>query len=659
MTTTTTQKNYKAFLYRRDVLLSLMERQISLLSTLGIETWKETLQNLKERVSKDAFRVMVIGEFKVGKSTLINGLLGEEILPASRLPSTAIINEIKWGDLPRAIIHYKQSEDGTQQQPEEISVNKLEEYTVIQHEVSDNYVSPYEKVEIFWPLELCHNGVEIIDTPGLSESAIHEQITLSYLPKVDAIVFVFSSQMILSISELNIIENIKNYGYEDIFFVCNRFDLVRNKEKDSVKNYVRNKLSPHILPGKEGERVFFVSAVDALDGRLEGDEDLVINSGVPDLETKLEKFLTSDIGKIKLTRAVKILKESIQVAQEDIPNTKAMLKTEREKLEKRSPEIKESLNQLQFEREKIEVRISQFFQDLEILIYDKTDVFYQEFSNKIKEWTQEYEFQTEINIINPLKINEFVEENIEELVEYLKGKIEDEFIRWQSEELQPFIASRLEVLKQDLDVRISEFIYRVEELRLQLASREFSILGKNSISKIERLLLSSVSGVPTSGNHGWKEGVLSFGSKSIAAINILKAISMIGIIGIGSSSIIGAITAVVPIIASLAKTTDKLNQIIKEETSKRFSEAILKSRSEQAERLTAEIVRELNKSKSIVDKSLAQEIKSLEDQIALVLDEKSKGETNVMGKLEKLEEVSKKLKVLDGDVDEFITSLLT
>ena len=461
---------------------------------------------------------------------------------------------------------------------------------------------------------------------------------------------------------MKIIKNLKNLGHEDIFFVGNRFNSVRDREKDAVRNFAISKLSPYILPGKEEERAFFVSAIDALDGRLDGNEDLVINSGVPDLETELERFLVSDKGKIKLTRPVKILKESIQVAQEDIPKRKTMLQTNKEELEERYNNAQESLNKLQFEREKIEVRISQFFQDLERLIYDRTHIFYQELSNKIKEWTQKYEFPTEINFSLKLESVEIlVKEIVEELANYLKGKIEDEFIRWQSEELQPFIASRLERLKQDIDVRISEFIYEVEELSLQLASGEFSILEKNSISEIERLLLSSVSGVPTSGNSEWKEGVLSFGSKSIAAINVLKVISILGIGASASVGVIGAITAA-PIIASLTMTTNKLNQIIKDkikdETSKGFSEAILKSRSEQTERLTAEIVRELNKSKSIIDKSLVQEIKRVEDQIVSVLNEKNKGETHVKKKLEQLEEVSKELKVLNGDVDEFIDSLV-
>ena len=66
---------------------------------LGSETHIDTLKQLHQRVQSDRFKIMVLGEFKRGKSTFINALLGEEILPAYAVPCTAIINEIKSADV--------------------------------------------------------------------------------------------------------------------------------------------------------------------------------------------------------------------------------------------------------------------------------------------------------------------------------------------------------------------------------------------------------------------------------------------------------------------------------------------------------------------------------------------------------------------------------
>jgi hypothetical protein len=59
--------------------------------------------------------------------------------------------------------------------------------------------SPYEKVELFWPLELLKNGVEIIDSPGLNEHATRTKVTMDYLRRADAILMVLNAQAITDV----------------------------------------------------------------------------------------------------------------------------------------------------------------------------------------------------------------------------------------------------------------------------------------------------------------------------------------------------------------------------------------------------------------------------------------------------------------------------
>ena len=113
MVTTDVRKNYEAFLEKRGTLISMIDRQIALSTSLHIDTWVETLQRLEQRVSNDSFKVLIIGEFKRGKSTFINAMLGQDILPAYSTPCTAIINEVKWGQSPQALLHYLKHEDGS------------------------------------------------------------------------------------------------------------------------------------------------------------------------------------------------------------------------------------------------------------------------------------------------------------------------------------------------------------------------------------------------------------------------------------------------------------------------------------------------------------------------------------------------------------------
>ena len=100
--------------------------------------WEDTLHRLKERVQTDHFKVLVIGEFKRGKSTFINAMLGAEILPAYAKPCTAIINEVKWGDSPRALLHHVSPKNGLVPAVEEVPIEQIEDYVVIQDGVNQS-----------------------------------------------------------------------------------------------------------------------------------------------------------------------------------------------------------------------------------------------------------------------------------------------------------------------------------------------------------------------------------------------------------------------------------------------------------------------------------------------------------------------------------------
>ena len=73
-----------------------------------------------------------MGEFNRGKSTFINALLGQRVLPAYVLPTTAIINEVKWGQQRRAVLHHLPKKDGKVKPPLDIPIDQLEKYTTIQ-----------------------------------------------------------------------------------------------------------------------------------------------------------------------------------------------------------------------------------------------------------------------------------------------------------------------------------------------------------------------------------------------------------------------------------------------------------------------------------------------------------------------------------------------
>ena len=268
------------------------------------------------------------------------------------------------------------------------------------------------------------------------------------------------------------------------------------------------------------------------------------------LERELEKFLTNDRGRLKILEPAKDLQEAIKVAKQTVPERKAMLQTSREELEIRYQAAQEPLRLLELRRKQIGTRISQFSEDLEKVVYDKAKIFFSELPKRIKEWLKDYELKSEIDLkkIDPLNLDESIIRQVKpivhELSNYLGTMVEDAFIAWQPKEIQPFVSSRLETLKQDIDARASEFILQVDILKSQLSSGSSTPFIKESVSSLEKLLCSA--GVPANGSFGWTKAIFGFGSKKVMG-TVLNTV-VLAIVATAITIVIGSFVAA-PILA--------------------------------------------------------------------------------------------------------------
>jgi predicted GTPase len=274
------EEQYEGDRLRRSELSQYIDQVKQALLVLEMDAEQDSMARLKTVVESETFKVLVLGEFNAGKSTFINALLGKEILPSYAKPATAIINEIKWAEEPSALLHFQEPE----KDPQPVEASQLEKYVVIQDTLDEILENPYSYIELFWPIDLCKNHVEIIDSPGLNESAVREKVTLDYLNKVDAVVFVMSALRLgPSINEQETIKTLSKSGHEELFFVVNQFDLLRRqKDRDDVVQRANEKFSAH---GRRREKaIHFISALDALIGREGNQQDLVETSGILGLE---------------------------------------------------------------------------------------------------------------------------------------------------------------------------------------------------------------------------------------------------------------------------------------------------------------------------------------------------------------------------------------
>lgn len=662
-------EQYQNFHKKRDRLGEIIQKQQAVVRSLNMTGWEDILHRLGDRVREDNFKVLVLGEFKRGKSTFINALLGDEILPAYAKPCTAIINEVKWGDTPKALLHFCKSEDNLLPAPQQIPVDCLEKYVVIQDGVSESEASnggfAHSKLELFWPLELCRNGVEIIDSPGLNEHDIRQKVTMDYLTTADAILFVLSCEVLGSQSELNTIDNIlRNMGHEDIFFICNRFNMIRAKERDSVKQHGLSKLAPRTKRG--AERVFFINALGALEGRIEGDTAEVEKSGVIPLEAELENFLATEKGRVKILRPAMELKNGIRDCRRIIPDREAMLRTDITTLEQRYAAAQEPLRQLEIIHQQIVAKIANFRSETKSFIAQKARAFYctltddkiDSYDNKISKWLQDYQIKQPVKFLSkdvlPWEMSAAIERVVKELTECISLQVENEIGTWQKSEIQPFLKSQLEDLAKELDPKTESFLSQVDQLWSKVSGAEKSRVTVNiNQSPLSRILAAA--GGYLLGD--WiSSGIgATLGIKEIL-VNLVQQIALatVTVLLVGFNPLV-----LVPVMLSgglvhSLVNVNATNDQIKKAVAQKYTEQLRLSNFVQADEIADAVTEKLIQLQNAVDQGLAKEIQSVTEQVNSILEEKHKGQLNVEQKLRLLETLEREIDAIDSELDDLI-----
>jgi GTP-binding protein EngB required for normal cell division len=235
----------------------------------------EEARDLANRISEGRFYVACIGQFKRGKSTLINALIGDAVLPVGFTPVTAVPTVIRFGDQRRARI---QAGDGSWQ---EVPVSDLDQY--VSEEWNPENTKGIRGVEVFVPSRLLAGGMCFVDTPGLgSVFTGNTAATQAFIPHIDAALVVMGADPPLAGEELALVEAVAQH-VQDIVLVLNKADRVTPEEKAAAVSFadrqVRKRLQRGLGPifevsaaermGNHGPERDWEKLVDALDALVD------------------------------------------------------------------------------------------------------------------------------------------------------------------------------------------------------------------------------------------------------------------------------------------------------------------------------------------------------------------------------------------------------
>lgn len=234
-------------------------RLASLAEEFGAHSIADNARAVAERVSEGRFYVACVGQFKRGKSSLLNALIGYSILPAGVIPVTTVPTVIRHGDEVGARVRFQNTDWS------DIPISAVEDF--VSEDKNPENIKGVAALEIFVPSPLLKSGMCLVDTPGLgSVHSGNTAATRAFIPHIDAAIVVIGADPPLSGDELDLVDSVSR-DVQDLIFVLNKADRSSDRERSSAIAFAKRVLETRL--GRPFPTIFEVSALDRLEGRGE------------------------------------------------------------------------------------------------------------------------------------------------------------------------------------------------------------------------------------------------------------------------------------------------------------------------------------------------------------------------------------------------------
>jgi replication fork clamp-binding protein CrfC len=330
---------------------------------LGLDTEREDLTKVGENLRSGVFRLLVLGDMKRGKSTFLNALIGENLLPSDVNPCTALLTVLRYGLEKKVTVHFN---DG--KPPKQLDFKSFKQnYTIdpaeakrLEQEKKQAFPDvDYAVVE--YPLPLLEKGIEIVDSPGLNDTEARNELSLGYINNCHAILFVLRASQPCTLGERRYLENyIKGRGLS-VFFLINAWDQVRESLIDpddteeleeaegKLRRVFRTNLAEYCqVDGHDiyDERVFEISAIKALRRRIKDASASLEDTGFPEFMGALNTFLTQERGISELRQARILARQASTHVHEAIARRIPLLEQDVSQLKERISSVEPEFKKL-------------------------------------------------------------------------------------------------------------------------------------------------------------------------------------------------------------------------------------------------------------------------------------------------------------------------
>lgn len=288
---------------------------------------------LAEKCRRHLFYFVFLGQFKRGKTTLINSLLGRPLLPSGVLPLTAVVTFVRRGERTGARVHRLSGE------VEEIRIEDIPLY--VTETANPNNRRQVASVEVWADTVPFAENICLVDTPGIGSLYEHNtRLAYEFVQRADAAVFVVSPESPLTVAELEFLEHVRRH-VEKIFFVLNKADQISSAEREQLLTFIQQAGG---LPA-EG-KLFALSAQRALQSGGQDRDFLVFRQA-------LEEFFEQHSAQLFVRSSVAALRRIVDQERMRLELERQALRLDQDELNARIARIEEHWKQLELRRTEV------------------------------------------------------------------------------------------------------------------------------------------------------------------------------------------------------------------------------------------------------------------------------------------------------------------
>lgn len=341
---------------------------------LGLETDSQDISLASENLRQGVFRLLVLGDMKRGKSTFLNALIGEKLLPSDVNPCTALLTVLRFGSEKKVTVYFKEG-----RRPDRLDFNTFKhQYTIDPDEAkkleSENKLAfpNVSHAVVEYPLPILEQGIEIVDTPGLNDTEARNEVSLNYINNCHAILFVFRASQPCTLAERRYLENyIKGRGLT-VFFLINAWDEIREglidrentEELQEAETRLRRVFHTNIgeycqVNGQDiySDRVFEISSLKALRLRLKDQNAALDGTGFPEFIGAINTFLTQERVVAEIRQARTLARLGYDRVREAVQRRMPLLEEDVSELKQRITSVEPEFGKLNEIRDRFQEEI--------------------------------------------------------------------------------------------------------------------------------------------------------------------------------------------------------------------------------------------------------------------------------------------------------------